>query len=162
MSGEGALERVWVRPATSADAASVAAIFTFEEAPVPSEEMARRMAEVFDARLPWLVAEGAGAVVGYAYATRWKARSGYRFSVEITVYLEPNCVGQGIGTRLYAALFERLQALGVHAVIGGIALPNAGSVALHEKFGLEQVAHFRETGFKFGRWIDVGYWERIL
>ncbi len=171
MSGDGALERVLVRLATSADAAAVAAIYnhyvaetvvTFEETCVPGEQMARRMGEVFAAGLPWLVAEGAGDVVGYAYATRWRTRSGYRYSVEITVYLAPSCVGQGIGTRLYAALFERLHALGVHAVIGGIALPNPASVALHEKFGLEQVAHFRETGFKFGRWIDVGYWERIL
>ncbi len=171
MSGDGARERLLVRPATSADGAAVAAIYnhyvaetvvTFEEAPVAGEEMAWRMGEVFAADLPWLVAERAGDVVGYAYATRWRTRSGYRYSVEITVYLEPSCVGQGIGTLLYAELFARLEALGLHAVIGGIALPNAGSVALHEKFGLAQVAHFRETGFKFGRWIDVGYWERIL
>lgn len=171
MSDDGARERLLVRPATSADAPAVAAIYnhyvaetvvTFEEEPVAGEEMARRMGEVFNADLPWLVAERAGAVVGYAYATRWRTRSGYRYSVEITVYLEPSCVGQGIGTLLYAGLFARLESLGLHAVIGGIALPNAGSVALHEKFGLAQVAHFRETGFKFGRWIDVGYWERIL
>ena len=63
---------------------------------------------------------------------------------------------------LYRALFERLQALGLHAVIGGITLPNPASIALHEKMGMEKVAHFKEVGYKFGRWLDVGYWQRLL
>jgi L-amino acid N-acyltransferase YncA len=100
--------------------------------------------------------------VGYASASPWKSRSGYRFSAEITVYVEPGQEGRGIGSALYGALFPMLQARGVHAVIGGIALPNDASVALHEKFGMRKVAHFQETGYKHGRWIDVGYWERIL
>ena len=63
---------------------------------------------------------------------------------------------------LYAELFAQLTSRGVHAAIGGIALPNDASIALHEKFGMRKVAHFEQTGFKFGQWVDVGYWERIL
>ncbi|HEV7431928.1 MAG TPA: GNAT family N-acetyltransferase, partial [Steroidobacteraceae bacterium] len=96
------------------------------------------------------------------YASRWKGRCAYRYSVESTVYLEPLAVGQGLGTALYSALFARLQELGCHVVIGGIALPNAASVALHEKFGMRQVAHFAQVGNKFGRWVDVGYWQWVF
>jgi phosphinothricin acetyltransferase len=114
------------------------------------------------AKLPWLVAEDDGRAVGYAYATQWKSRSAYRFAVEITVYLARDHDRRGIGSRLYEELFRLLEAHGIHAVIGGIALPNAASVALHEKFGMKKVAHFVDVGFKFDRWIDVAYWERIL
>jgi L-amino acid N-acyltransferase YncA len=164
-------EQITVRPAALADAGAIATIYnhyitdtivTFEEEPVVAGEMARRMEEVRSAELPWLVAEEAGQVVGYAYATRWRPRFGYRFSVEITVYLSPEAGGRGIGSKLYGRLFSLLEARGIHAVMGGIALPNEASVALHEKFGLKQVARFEEVGFKFGRWVDVGYWERRL
>jgi phosphinothricin acetyltransferase len=164
-------ETATIRAAELSDAASIAAIYnhyvaetvvTFEEDPVSAEEMARRIEGVRSASLPWLVAEEGGQVTGYAYAAPWKTRAAYRFSVEITVYLAPGNVGRGIGSMLYRHLFSILQTLDVHAVIGGVALPNEASVALQEKFGLEKVAHFREVGFKFNRWIDVGYWERIL
>jgi phosphinothricin acetyltransferase len=126
--------------------------------------MGRRIEDVRSASLPWLVAEENGRVVGYAYAAPWKARvrAAYRFSVEITVYLAPGNVRRGIGSLLYSRLISSLQTLGVHTVIGGVALPNKASVALHEKFGFEKVAHFQQVGFKFNRWIDVAYWERIL
>lgn len=158
-----------IRAATSADAAGVADIYnhyvehtvvTFEEVPVPAAEFAQRIDDVLSAAFPFLVAEEAGRLVGYAYATAWKQRSAYRFSTEVTVYLAPTELGRGIGTDLYAALFPLLEARGVHAAMGGIALPNEASVALHEKFGMRKVAHFAEVGFKFGRWIDVGYWQR--
>lgn len=170
-------ETATIRAAASSDASAVAAIYnhyvaetviTFEEQPIDIGEMARRIEELQSASLPWLVAEEKpiaeedGQIVGYAYAAPWKTRSAYRFSVEITVYVAPGNLGRGIGSMLYSQLFAILQTLGVHAVIGGIALPNEASVALHEKFGLEKVAHFREVGFKFNRWMDVGYWERIL
>ena len=137
-------------------------IVTFEEEPVSAAEMASRIAEVATHGLPWLVAEQDRAVVGYAYASRWKERVAYRYSVESTVYLASGRDRQGLGSALYSELFRRLAAAGSHAVIAGIALPNAGSVALHEKFGMSKVAHFKEVGFKFGRWIDVGYWEGLL
>jgi L-amino acid N-acyltransferase YncA len=160
-----------LRPATADDGPALARIYnpyildtivTFEETPVSAADMAGRVAEVAGFGLPWLVAETGGTVVGYAYATRWRTRHAYRFAVESTVYLAPEAVGQGIGTGLYEALFAQLIERRVHAVIGGIALPNAASIALHEKFGMTKVAHFPEVGFKFGRWIDVGYWQRNL
>ena len=166
-----AQSRPTVRPATVADAEAVASIYnhyvtntivTFEEEPVPVPDMARRMEQVAAASLAWLVAELDRRVIGYAYAGRWHTRAAYRFSTEVTVYLDREHVGKGVGSQLYAALFPQLRARGVHAVLGGIALPNAASVALHERCGLEKVAHLREVGFKFGRWIDVGYWQRTL
>lgn len=160
-----------IRVATASDADRIAEIYnhyvaktvvTFEEEPVTGGEMRRRMDEVFASMLPWLVAESGAGVVGYAYATKWKARSAYRFSVETTVYLAAGLGRRGLGSRLYEELFRVLKEQGVHAAIGGIALPNDASVALHEKFGMRKVAHFEEVGFKFGKWVDVGYWERIL
>lgn len=125
-------------------------------------EFARRLAAVQDASLPWLVAGLEGTIAGYAYATRWRERRGYRFSAEVTGYVTPERAGQGVGTALYARLLAELRERGFHAVLGGIALPNESSVALHEKFGFRKVAHFEQTGFKFDRWIDVGYWELLL
>lgn len=160
-----------IRVATAADADHIAEIYnhyiantvvTFEEEPVAANEMCRRIDEVFGASLPWLVAESAGRVIGYAYATKWKARSAYRFSVETTVYLAYGLGKLGLGSRLYEELFRLLKEQGIHAAIGGIALPNDASVALHEKFGMHKVAHFEQVGFKFGKWVDVGYWERFL
>jgi phosphinothricin acetyltransferase len=114
------------------------------------------------ASLPWLVAEEDGTVVGYAYATKWRTRPAYRQSVEVTVYVASDRRRRGIGSVLYDSLLDELRDHGIHAAIGGIALPNPASVALQEKFGFEKVAHFAEVGFKFGKWIDVGYWQRIL
>jgi phosphinothricin acetyltransferase len=80
----------------------------------------------------------------------------------VTVYVDPACGSRGIGSKLYGALLPQLASRGVHAAMGGIALPNDASIRLHEKFGFKKVAHFTETGFKFGRWIDVGYWELMF
>jgi phosphinothricin acetyltransferase len=124
--------------------------------------MTARLQEVQGASLPWFVAAQGGEVVGYAYATKWNGRSAYRFSTEVTVYLDHGRGGRGIGSNLYHHLLPALQSRGIHVAIGGIALPNTASVALHRKFGFEQVAEFREVGFKFGRWIDVGYWQKTL
>jgi L-amino acid N-acyltransferase YncA len=170
-SKDNSNDGITIRAATLADAAGVVAIYnhfvletivTFEEQPIDSAEMLRRMESVWQASLPWLVAEQDGAVLGYAYASKWKERIGYRFSVESSVYCAPNAVGRGLGTRLYGALLPLLRERGVHAVIGGIALPNEASIALHEKLGMRKVAHFEQTGFKFDRWIDVGYWQCVL
>jgi len=161
---------VRIRPATRGDAADIANIYnhyirdtvvTFEEREIAAVDMADRLAAVSANDLPWLVAESAGAVVGYAYADRWKQRSAYRHSVESTIYLDAKQIGTGLGKRLYRQFLGALPA-SVHVVIGGIALPNAASVALHERLGFAKVAHFREVGFKFARWIDVGYWQKTL
>jgi len=134
-------------------------IVTFEEEPVGGPEMLRRVSHVESDGFPWLVAEAEGRVVGYAYASKWKERIGYRFSSECSVYLDNEARGQGWGTRLYGALFPLLRKKDLHLVIAGIGLPNDASVALHEKFGMTKVAHFVEVGQKFGKWVDVGYWQ---
>ena len=108
------------------------------------------------------MAEQGGLVVGYAYATRWRARAAYRESVESSVYLAPEATGRGLGRALYDVLLPELRGSGLHAVIGGITLPNAASVALHEALGFTHVGTFREVGYKFGRRIDVGYWQKQL
>jgi len=160
-----------IRPATIADAASIVAIYndyiatttiSFEEQPVSEVDMAGRIGDVLDAGLPWLVAEHAGATVGYAYATKWRARPAYRFSVESTVYLAPTACGRGWGASLYRRLLEQLRENGLRTVIAGIAQPNARSVGLHERLGFRKVAHFSDVGFKFDGWIDVGYWQLNL
>jgi L-amino acid N-acyltransferase YncA len=160
-----------IRAATPADAEALVRIYnhyvretvvTFEEEPVSVADMAGRIAEVASASLPWLLAEREGEVVGYARATKWKPRSAYRHSVETTIYLSARHVGAGVGTLLYQRLLADLKSHGLHLAIGGVALPNAASVALHEKLGFRKVAHFNEVGFKFGRWIDVAYWQLAL
>jgi phosphinothricin acetyltransferase len=159
-----------IRPAQPTDAAAIAAIYnhyilhttiTFEEAAVTEGEIVARMAAVQPA-LPWLAAERGAALVGYAYASPWKSRAAYRHAVETTVYVDRHHGRGGIGSELYAALIGELKGRSMHSLMGGIALPNDASVALHEKFGFRKVAHFEQVGRKFDRWIDVGYWELIL
>ncbi|MEO1450728.1 MAG: arsinothricin resistance N-acetyltransferase ArsN1 family B [Bacteroidota bacterium] len=159
-----------IRPVLPADAPAIVAIYnyyishstiTFEEVEIEADEMERRIRDV-STKYPWFVFEEAGHIQGYAYATAWKSRSAYDRSVECTVYLDPNAKGKGIGSRLYERLIAELKERKFHALIGGVALPNEASIRLHEKFGFEKVAQFREVGFKFGKWIDVGYWELLF
>lgn len=161
-----------IRSALDKDAASIAEIYnfyivesaaTFETEIISPDVISERITKVQNDNLPWLVAESdAGEVIGYAYASKWRERFAYRFSVEITVYLSPKVGGMGIGTKLYEALFKALKHRSIHSVIGGISLPNPSSIALHEKFGLKKVAHFKEVGLKFGKWLDVGYWQGFI
>jgi L-amino acid N-acyltransferase YncA len=160
-----------IRLASAGDGEAIARIYehyvlntsiSFEEQPPLPAEMAQRVGEVQSHALPWLVAEQAQRIFGYAFAVKWKGRAAYRHSVESSVYLDPAFVGRGFGTQLYRALLEALQQRSIHTVIGGVALPNAASIALHERLGFTKVAHFKEVGYKFGQWIDVGYWQRSL
>jgi L-amino acid N-acyltransferase YncA len=159
-----------IRRVTPADAGAIAAIYnhhvvntvvTFEENPVDEATMRSRIGEI-DASHAWFVATIDGRVGGYAYASAWRARSAYRRSVETTVYVANEMVGRGLGRALYDALLRELAQREFHCAMGGIALPNAASVALHERMGFDKVAHLREVGWKLGRWIDVGYWQRLL
>ena len=136
-------------------------IITFEEEPLSIADMRGRIEQI-TLKYPWIVYENHGEISGYAYAGEWKSRCAYKHSVESTVYLKKGEENLGIGSLLYAELIKKLSAMNIHAVIGGIALPNAASVALHEKFGFEKIGQFREVGYKFDQWIDVGYWELIF
>ncbi len=160
-----------IRPVSPSDATGIAEIYnyyiqnstvTFEEKKVNASDIQSRIEKVTFAELPWLVAEYNGQIVGYAYATKWKERSAYRFSVEISIYVAHQHHGNGWGSKLYDSLFEELRNLEIHLVIGGITLPNDASIALHEKFEMKKVAHFKEIGFKFNKWLDVGYWQLKL
>ena len=159
-----------IRPVSLDDSDAIAAIYnhyvlntpvTFEEEAVSGDVMRDRIREI-RSNLPWLVCEEAGLVRGFAYASPWKSRCAYRNSVETTVYLDKDVLGRGLGARLYEPLLQVLKERGFHTAIGGIALPNGGSVALHEKFGFQKVAQFREVGWKFETWIDVGYWQLVF
>lgn len=156
-----------VRKVDSFEAEKIAEIYnfyvlnthsSFEIEAVTSEEMSRRISEISD-NYPFLVCEETGEILGYAYAARYKTRAAYLHSVEISVYVKNDVHRRGIGSQLYEKLFESLSETDACAVIAGIALPNEASVKLHEKFGMRKVAHFHKVGFKFGRWIDVGYWQ---
>lgn len=160
-----------IRVAKPADAAALADIYnhyvlhdiaTFEEEPITTETMTGRLADVVGKSMPWLIAEEGAECLGYAYASPWKPRSAYRFSVESTVYLSHTATHRGVGTELYGALIAELRAHNIHAVMGGVSLPNEASARLHEKLGFQKVAQFDQVGFKFGRWIDVGYWQLLL
>jgi len=134
---------------------------TFEESPLQAEEMADRIKTITQT-YPWLVYEENGRVVGYTYASKWKERTAYRYSVETGIYIDSDYFGKGIGTILKGELLKLLKEKSIHSVICGIALPNPASIALCEKFGFKKVAHLEEVGFKLGKWVDVSYWELIL
>ncbi len=160
-----------IRPVKLSDANQIAAIYnhyvaqtviTFEEDLVSAEGYCERIQSVLDAGMPWLVSETADEVLGYAYAGPWRKRAAYRFTVESAVYVSHQQINRGTGSALYAALLDELTELGMHCVLGSIALPNDASVRLHERFGFEKVAHHREVGRKFDQWIDVGFWQLQL
>lgn len=159
-----------IRSVGTADAEAVCAIYnpyvlgtaiTFEEIAVTPVEMEGRICETL-AALPWLIWEQDGDVRGYAHASKWKGRCAYRHSAEVTVYVDAQFTGRRIGTQLYQTLLDELRERSFHTAIGGIALPNAASIALHEKLGFRKIAHFEQVGWKFSRWIDVGYWQVLL
>jgi len=160
-----------IREASATDSQSIADIYnyyiresviTFEEIEISAADVDRRLAEVAAYNLPWLVIEENDAIKGYAYATQWNKRAAYRQTVEISIYLAHQAIGQGLGNQLYQALFAQLRTKPLHIVIGGVTLPNPASVALHEKFGMKKVAHFEQVGYKFEQWLDVGYWQVSL
>ena len=161
-----------IRAVHAQDASSISAIYnhyiantvvTFEEEVITASEILKRITKVTADDLPWFVAEDeSGNILGYAYATKWRDRFSYRFSVEVTVYLSPEHTSKGLGTKLYQVLFDELKRKKIHCAIGGITLPNEASIALHEKFSMVKVAHFKEVGLKFDRWLDVGYWQATI
>ena len=159
-----------IRSANLEDAAQIADVYnyyvqkthhTFETEPLEADEMQNRISEVTE-KYPFLVAEEDGAIVGYAHATQFKLRQAYEYAAEVSIYVRNAAKQKGIGSQLYMKLFDELQETDIHAVVAGISLPNDASVRFHERLGFEKVAHFKEVGYKLGRWIDVGYWEKIL
>ena len=158
-----------IRQAQFTDAEQIAEIYnyyilnthhTFETEPLCADEMRQRIAETSQ-DYPFLIAEYEGVIQGYVYATQFKLRQAYKHSVEISIYVRNQAKQKGIGSELYQRLLEELSETDVHALMAGISLPNEASVRFHEKIGYEKVAHFREVGYKLGRWVDVGFWEML-
>jgi L-amino acid N-acyltransferase YncA len=162
-----------IRDCEPADIAAIARLYahyvatslaTFDEMPPSADEMAQRCAEVSDAGLPFIVAASdSGHIFGYAYAAAFRRRTGYRYTVEDSIYVEPAATRRGIGSALLAALIERCAAAGYRqlvAVIGDTA--HAASIGLHQKLGFAQIGVMPAIGFKFGRWVDVVLMQRAL
>ncbi len=161
-----------IRPSTEADLPAITRIYahhvlhgtgTFETTPPTLEEMAGRRADVLGKGLPWLVAEEAGEVIGYAYGNWFKPRPAYRFSVEDSIYLAPEAAGKGLGRALLAELLATLERSGIRkvmAVIGDAA--NAGSIGVHTALGFQHVGVVKACGWKFGRWLDIVLMEKPL
>ncbi len=136
-------------------------IITFETESVSASEMEDRIND-HKSSFPWLVLELNNSIIGYAHASEWKSRCAYLHTAESTIYLDSNYGGKGHGTHMYHALISILEKNNIHTIIGGIALPNEGSIKLHEKLGFKKIAHFEEVGYKFEKWIDVGYWQKVI
>jgi phosphinothricin acetyltransferase len=136
---------------------------TFDLRPFEVEER-RAWLEGFDATGPYrcFVADVDGVAVGWACSLQFRRKAAYDTSVEASIYLDPEVIGKGLGTRLYSALLESLAGTKIHRILGGVTLPNAASVALHARFGFESVGVFREVGRKFDRYWDVQWFERRL
>ena len=165
------LESKMIRTVTQNDATTIAEIYnhyvlttsiSFELEPVSPADISGRISEVLGASLPWLVIENEGQVRGYTYATKWRSRPAYRQTLETTVYVSKDQRGQGFGRAVYSRLLADLAVAGFHTAIGVIALPNEASVRLHESLGFKKAAHFLEVGYKFGKWIDSGFWQLLL
>jgi L-amino acid N-acyltransferase YncA len=162
--------RLQIRIARADDAEGVAAIYapniagssiSFEAEPPSPEAMRERIISTLE-HTPWLVCEGGGELLGYAYASPHSERAAYRWSLNASVYVAAGCRRLGIGRALYASLFALARLAGYYAVHAGVTLPNPASVGLHESLGFLPVGVYRAVGFKLGRWHDVGWWQLEL
>jgi phosphinothricin acetyltransferase len=159
-----------IRLATPDDAAEIAAIYepvvretaiSFETVPPDAAEMASRITSYLE-DYPWLVGCIDGRIAGYVYASQHRSRAAYRWSCDVTVYVHSDFRRRGIGGRLYRQLFSLLERQHYHVAWAGIALPNPGSIAVHESVGFSHIGTFEEVGYKFGKWHAVGWWRRRL
>ncbi len=159
-----------IRDARADDAAACAAIYapfvrdswvSFELDPPTADEMAERIA-AHGAAFAWLIAELDGELAGFAYGSPHRSRAAYDTSCDVAAYIDPRFARRGVGRALYAELLPRLRDRGMHAAFAGIALPNAGSIGLHQATGFEPVGVYREVGWKLGGWRDVSKWQRLL
>jgi L-amino acid N-acyltransferase YncA len=137
------------------------AVISFELTPPDAVEISRRMLSI-QRQYPWLVYEESEAVLGYVYASVHNERAAYRWSVDVTAYIRHDAHRRGLGRALYTALFEILVLQGYRTACAGITLPNTASVQMHAAMGFEEVGVYHDVGYKFGKWHDVGWYERAL
>jgi len=159
-----------IRVAEERDARAIAGIYapaitdaviSFELTPPDAQEMLRRIVAV-QRQYPWLVYEESDTVLGYVYASVHNERAAYRWSVDVTAYIRHDAHRRGIGRALYTALFEILVLQGYRTACAGITLPNTSSVQMHAAMGFTEVGVYHDVGYKFGKWHDVGWYERSL
>lgn len=163
-------ESVTIRPGQQGDLAEITTLYnhyiahtpiTFDTEPYENRDSwFTQFAETGAHRL-W-VAVASERVLGFACSTVFRPKAAYSTSVETTIYCTHSCTTRGVGTRLYTALFESLASEDVHRAYAGITIPNAASIAIHERFGFQPVATFHEVGRKFGRYWDVVWYEKRL
>lgn len=161
-----------IRPAKDTDCEAIAAIYghhvltgfgTFEETPPTAGEMEQRRQAIVDQGLPYLVAEAEGRVLGYAYASPFRPRAAYRYSIEDSVYVAPDQVGRGVGRAVLAAVLESCERLGMRQAIAVIGdSQNAASIGLHRSLGFQSAGVGRSLGFKHGRWVDIVWMQKSL
>ena len=133
-------------------------VISFDESPQSPDKFIKSI-EKGD---PWFVYEEYGKVMGYAYAVQWKVKNAYRYIYESTIYLDEKLGKKGIGSKLYSCLINEAKERGLHSLVACIALPYDISVNFHEKHGFKKAGHISEAGFKFNKWVDVGYWQLML
>lgn len=166
------MPKLLIRPSADADVPAIAAVYahhvrhgggTFELEPPDEAEMRRRRVDVLGKHLPWLAAERAGVLLGYAYANHFRPRRAYRFCLEDSVYVAPEAQGGGVGRLLLAELLARCTALGARQMLAVIGdADNAGSIGLHRALGFRHAGVLEASGWKFGRWLDVVLMQRAL
>lgn len=156
-----------IRPAKPEDAEAIASIYnhyvattviTFDESPQPITKFAQN---IIDGN-PYFVLEENGKIIGFTYAVQWRPKNAYRFIYESTIYLMPGITRKGLGTLLYDTLIDECRRRGLHSLIACIAVPHDMSVNFHEKKGFSKVGYVKEAGFKFNRWVDIGFWQLFL
>ncbi len=159
-----------IRNATPKDTHDLLAIYapivertsiSFETKVPTVAEFAQRIQDI-QKNFPWFVMESEGKLMGYAYASSFNVRAAYQWSANTAVYVDSASQGKGIGQALYFELFEALKKQGVHNVFAGITMSNVGSIRFHERWGFERVALYKNAGYKFGAWEDVGWWQMPL
>lgn len=159
-----------IRNATAQDSTQIQAIYepivrdtviSFEIETPAVAEIEKRM-EAIQQRFPWLVCELEGKIAGYVYASPHHERAAYQWSANVSVYIHPDYHRRGVGRALYTSLFALLKQQGFYNVYAGITLPNPGSVGIHESMGFELVGIYKQVGYKFGAWYDVGWWGMAL
>ena len=159
-----------IRIACADDAAAVHAIYapsvthgvaTFETS-LPGVPAMRERIAIRLAHYPWLVCEHAGEVLAYAYASRFRERAAYDWIAETSIYVRGDAQRHGIARRLYEVLLETMRLQGINQAVGVITLPGEASVRMHEAMGFEPAGVWRQSGYKLGRWWDVGVWQKTL
>jgi len=162
--------KVQIRDVTTDDASALLDVYspyvedtniTFETEIPSTEDFIKRIEKITE-KLPWLVAEMDGVIAGYAYASKFRDRAAYRWSVEFTVYIDPQVQANGVGRLLYSSLIEIVKSLGYYNAIAIISLPNEKSVKFHESAGFLKAGQIKSSGYKLGEWRDTGYWQLKL